>query len=157
MRRVTVVRVHHMASRAPARTVVAGMIVRSRQEKTRVKQPRLLQSQKYRIGAKLSPKPAVAQLVIRLSGTLLAAGIPNLPLLLAASFEHAQHISRLRNFPAIQRVQFRQDAFHTSLFSSRRRTRLHRLRLSVAVITFPDSLFLAPNTPLVLKPPSPLK
>src|SRR5260370_42636407 len=150
MRRVAVVRVNHMASRASARTVVAGMIVRSRQGKHRVKQPRLLQSQKYRIGAKLSPKPAVAQLVIRLSGTLLAAGIPNLRLLLAASFEHAQHISRLRNFPAIQRVQFRQDAFHTSLFRSRRRTRLQRLRLSVAVITFADSRVLDRNSALVL-------
>ena len=93
--RVAVIRINHMARRTSARPVVARMIIRPGQGKHGIKQPRLLQSQKNRIGAKFRAKSAVAQFVVGLSRTLFPARVPDLRLLLAAAFENPQHVSRL--------------------------------------------------------------
>src|ERR1700730_4510310 len=100
MRRIVVVRVDHMASRAAAGTVVAGMIVGARKRKDGIEQAGLLQAEENGVGAKLGSKPTVAQLIVGLAWRFLAEGIADLALFLATSFEDPEHVAGLRSFPA---------------------------------------------------------
>ena len=61
MLRRAVVGVDHVAARAAARAIIAGLIVRARQREHRIHQARLLQAKKNRIGAQLRPEAAAAR------------------------------------------------------------------------------------------------
>ena len=76
--RIAIVCINHMARRTAARPVISRMIVCSRQGKHRIKQPRLLQSQKNRIGPQFRAKSAVTQLVVWLSRLFFSRRISDL-------------------------------------------------------------------------------
>ncbi|OLE86614.1 MAG: hypothetical protein AUG07_02415 [Acidobacteria bacterium 13_1_20CM_2_60_10] len=71
------------------------MIVGARKRQDRVEQASFLQSEKNGICTQSGPKPAVAQLVVRLARIFFAMGIRDLGFLVAAPFEHAKHVARL--------------------------------------------------------------
>ena len=91
--------------------IVAGMIVGAGQRQQRIEQARLLQAEEHGIGAQQRAQAAVAQLVIGQPGIFASRfGLPISARALAAALEDAQNIARLRNFPARQRIEIRQDA-----------------------------------------------
>src|SRR4029077_13182499 len=116
--------VNNMTRRTTTGTMIAGMIVGSRQRHHWIDEPRFLQSQKHRIGTHFRAESALAQLVVWLTWLFIAGRIAELSFFLAAAFEHAQHIARLRNFPAVERIQVRQDSLAARLLRSRRWKRL---------------------------------
>ena len=52
---------------------------------------------------------ALAEFDLWLARVFFEAGVADLRLLTAAAFEDAQHVAGLRNFPALQRIEKRQD------------------------------------------------
>src|SRR5207302_3060911 len=96
--------------------IIAGMIVRAGQRHHRVNETRLLQTKKDGIGAQLGAKATIAQLGVRLARLLVARWIPKFGFFLATAFEYAKYIAGLRNFPAIEWREFRQNAFRARLF-----------------------------------------
>ena len=92
------------------------MIVRAGQRHHRVNETRLLQAKKDGIGAQFRAKATIAQFGVRFAGLLVARRIPKFGFFLATAFEDAKYIARLRNFPAIEWYEFRQNAFGARLF-----------------------------------------
>src|SRR5260221_1385199 len=105
----TIVCVNHMACRASARAIVAGLIVRSRHRKQRVEQTRLLQAKEHGIGAKLGAESARAELVVGLARIVGTHRLADFALRPAAAFANAQDVARLRNFPPFEWRDFMQD------------------------------------------------
>src|ERR1051326_1066489 len=58
----SVVRVDHVAGRAAAAAIIAGLIVRTRKGEERIEQPRLLESEEDGIGSNLGAEASIAQL-----------------------------------------------------------------------------------------------
>src|SRR3989475_2828314 len=92
---VAVVGIDHVTRGAPTGAIVAGMIVGARKRQDRVEQASFLQSEKNGICTQSVPKPAVAQLVVRLARIFFAMGIRDLGFLVAAAFEHAKNVAGL--------------------------------------------------------------
>ncbi len=149
--RRSVVAVNHMASRTAARAIVAGLIVRARQREHRIHEARLLQAKKDWIGAQLRAEAAAAQLVVGTAGLLAALRIAGLGFRPAATLEHAQHVARLRNLPALEGRNLREDAFAARLFRRRRRHSAQRLRRAVARVTFAETRVLVRVGAVVVK------
>src|SRR6266853_723923 len=127
-----------MARRASAGAIIAGLIARSRHREERVEQTSLLQSKEHGIGAKLRAESARAELVVGFARIVGPDGLSDFALRPAAAFEHAQNVARLRNFPALERSDLRQDALPPRFFRSRRGNRSNGLRRAVASITFAE-------------------
>ena len=87
------------------------MIVGAGQRQDGIQQARLLQAEKYRIGAQLGAESAIAQLHVGTAGIFFGIGNADFGALSPAALEHAQNIAGLRNFPARQRIQVRKHAF----------------------------------------------
>ena len=113
MLRRAIIGVNHVASGAAAAAIVAGFVVGAGQRKQRIEQARFLQAEKNGIGAKQGAEAALAELVVGAAGFFFAIGIADFAFFLAAAFEYAQDVAGLRNFPALERSQFRDDAFRT--------------------------------------------
>src|SRR6266404_2976796 len=105
MPRLAIVRVDDMTRRASRRTIVAGMIVGAEIVQRRIEQARLLQTEIDRIRALRGPESARAQTLVRLARVFVLVRQSNFQTPLAAALEHAQDISRLRDFPARQRIE----------------------------------------------------
>src|SRR4030095_15228788 len=71
--------------------------------------------------------------------------------------EYSKHVARLRNFPAVQWSQFRKNSLGTSLFASRWRDCLDRLRVALAVVAFAEARVLGGNSPIVVERRPPQK
>ncbi len=133
VRRVAVVGVDHVTRRAPGGAKVAGVVVGAEHVQRRVQQARLLQSQEDRVGAQERAEPADRELVVR--AALLDGGgrrVPDLRHRLAAPLEHAQDVARLRDLPARQRTERREDALRPRLVVGRRGIRAGHRRKPVA-------------------------
>src|SRR5260370_9273853 len=127
-----------MARRASAGAIIAGLIARSRHREERVEQTSLLQSKEHGIGAKLRAESARAELVVGFARIVGPYGLSNFALRPAPAFEHAQKVARLRNFPALQRSDLRQDALPPRFFRRRRGNRSTGFGRDVPRITLPD-------------------
>ena len=77
VRGVAIVGVNHVAGRAAAGAIVAGMIVRAGKRHHRIEEAGLLQAEEDGIGAKLGAEATVAELVVGLAGIFIQAGIAN--------------------------------------------------------------------------------
>src|SRR5579859_2690567 len=114
------------------------MIVGAGQRHNGIDETSFLQAEKDWIGAEFRAKAAVAELVIRFAGSLFSIGIAELRLFFTAAFKNAKDVSRLRNFPAEQRIKSGEDAFRTSFLGRGWRKRFDGLRFAVAIITFAE-------------------
>src|SRR5580692_5816541 len=128
-----------MTRSTSAGAIIAGLVVRSRHREERVEQARLLQAKEHGIGAKLRAESARAELVVRFACIISAHRLADFALRPAAAFEHTQHVARLRNFPALERSDLRQNAFLVYFFRSRRRNRSNGLRRAVARVAFAEA------------------
>ena len=153
--RRAVVGVDHVAGAAAAGAVVAGLIVGAGKRQQRIEQARLLQSQKDRIGAQLGAEAALAQFDLRLARLFFEAWIPDFWLLPAASFEDAQDVAGLRNFPALQRIEIRQHSFLADLFRRGRRKGEQSLRFAVGAVAFAKAWGLQTGTHRCCRAPRP--
>src|SRR5450432_1090304 len=80
-----VVPLHDVACGAATRSIIARLIVRAGQRKQRIEQARLLQAEKYGIGAKLRAKSAIAEFVVGLAGIVGAHWLAHFTLGAAAA------------------------------------------------------------------------
>src|SRR5436190_1864656 len=128
-----------MAGGAAAAAIVAGLIVRTGEREQRIEQARLLQPEEHGIHAELSPEAAIAQLDLGPPRIILAHRIAWLALFAAAALEHAQHVTRLRDFPPLERVEVWKDACARGFFCGGRRPGQQPLRRAVAAVTFPEA------------------
>src|SRR5690349_15809788 len=124
-----------MTGRTTTPAVITGMIVGSRKRQNRIEQARFLQPKKNRIGAQFRAEAAIAELVVRLPRSFFTIRVANLRFLVSAALEDAQHISGLRNFPAIKRIQFWNYAFGASFLCGRLWKCPDGLRQAVAIVT----------------------
>ena len=148
---VDVVGIDHMTGGATAAAVVARMIVGARQRHYRIQQARFLQTEKYRIGAQFGAESAIAQLIVGPARIIFAIGIAEFGFFAPAAFKHAEDIAWLRDFPAVQRIQFGEDAFGARFFRKRRGIRFDGLRLAIAVVTFAEARVLRRVTAVVIE------
>src|SRR5260370_30010917 len=128
VRGISVMGVDNVTRRAAAAAIVARMIVGAWERHDRIEQARFLQAEKNGIRAQLSAEAAVTEFVVRPAGFFFAVGIADLGFLAAAAFEDAQDITRLRGFPAEERVEFGNHAFGSRFFRRRLGKRLDRSR-----------------------------
>src|ERR1700675_2038618 len=131
----TVVGINHVTGAAAAGTVVARLIVRAGKREQRIEQARLLQTQEHRIGPQLSPEPALAEFDLRLPRIFLRIGITDLGPPPASTLEHPQDVTRLRDLPALKRIEIRQYAFLLDFFRRRSWERHESLRLPIDAVT----------------------
>ena len=92
-----------------------------------------MQAEKNGIGAHLSAKTAFAELDVG-APIVIFDGVADLDPLAAAALEDAQHIARLGNFPALQRIEKRQHPFAASFLGRGRRPGLNALRLAINTV-----------------------
>ena len=135
----SVIGIDHVAARAAARAIIAGLIVGAGKPRQRIQQARLLQAQKNRIGAKLCAETAAAELDVRPAGIFLPLRIADLAFRPAAALEDAQYVAGLRNLPALERRHFRQDAVHARLIRRGRRYGVHGLWRAIAGVAFAEA------------------
>ena len=79
MLRRAVVGVDHVARRASAGAIIAGLVVRAGQRKQRIEQARFLQAEKNGIGAQLGAESALAELVVGRPASSSRSGLPISP------------------------------------------------------------------------------
>src|SRR5713101_1832936 len=142
MTHVAIVRVDDMTRGASRRTIISGMIVRAQIVQRRIEQPRLLQTEINRVGALRSSQSARAQAFVRLAYFQTS---------LAATLEHAQDISRLRNFPARHWIEKRQDSFQFFLFIGWLRNLNETLRRAGLAVVFTKVRVLDRKAAVVVK------
>jgi hypothetical protein len=92
------------------------MIVRAGKRHGGIEKARFLQAKENGIGAKFGPEAAIAKFVVRLARIFFTIGIADFGFFLSAAFEHAENVAGLRDFPAIERVEFGDNAFGAGLF-----------------------------------------
>src|ERR1700722_1783076 len=134
-----IVGVNDVTGGATAAAIVAGFVVCAGQRKQWIEQARFLQAEKNGIGAEQSAEAAFAELVVGAAGFFFAIGIADFAFFLAAAFEYAQDVAGLRNFPTLQRRQFRHDAFRACFFGSGRWHGEKCLGLAVGGIAFAEA------------------
>src|SRR5438132_10258825 len=88
-------------------SIIARMIVGAQKVQRRIEQTSLLQSKINRIGALRRAESARAQALVRFARIFIPVGQTCFQTPLAAPLKDPQDISRLRNFPARQRVEKR--------------------------------------------------
>src|SRR5258708_6972264 len=107
------------------------MVVGAGHGENRIKQARLLQTQKHRVGAEVRAESTLAQLHIGAARILFRIWIANLGALAATALKHAQHVAGLRDFPTGQWIEVRKDTFGVRLILRWRRERQQALRDSI--------------------------
>src|SRR5580704_19446550 len=132
-----IIGVDHVAGAAAAGAVIAGLIVRAGKRKQRIEEAGLLKSQEDRICAKLRSESPFAQLDRGLARVVVQVRISDFRSLSPATFKYAEHISRLRNLPALQGFERRQNSFLLDFLQGRWRRCDQALRLSVGPVAFP--------------------
>src|SRR5207249_751015 len=136
--RVAVVGVGEVAAGTAALAVVSRMVVRAHKEVDRVEEPRLLEAEEDGVGAEQRPEAAAAELDVRPARVLVAIRDPKLGAASPTPLEDAEHVPRLRDLPARQRVEEREEAFEERLLRRRRRDRLHPLRDAVETVALAE-------------------
>src|SRR5580692_11647370 len=116
MLRLAVVCVNHVTGGAAAAAIVAGSVVGAGQREQRIEQARFLQAEKNGIGAQECAEAAFAELVVGAAGFFFAIGIADFTFFFATALEDAQYVAGLRDFPAFERREFRDDAFRARFF-----------------------------------------
>ena len=124
-----IVGVDDVAGGAAAGAVVARLIVGAEQVERRIQQPRLLQADEHRIGAVERAEAAIAETAGGTARFLVGIGHADLERPAAAALEDAQDVAGLRQLPAEQRLEERQDAV---TILSRARSALDRRSLCPA-------------------------
>ncbi len=151
MNRRPIVGVNHVTGRAAAVAIIAGMIVGAGQRQNRIQQARLLQAEKHGIGSQLGAQAAIAQLHVRTPRIFFRIRNADLRTLSPAPLEHAQNVAGLRDFPAGQRIQIRQDAFQSRQLLRRRRIIVQALRDAVGRIAFAEMRVLVRKPAVVVE------
>jgi hypothetical protein len=90
------------------------MIIRAEKVQRRIEQSRLLQSEINRIGPLRRAQSTGAQALIGLPGIFVFIRQPGFQTPLTTTLEYTQDVSRLRNLPARQRIEKREDSFQSS-------------------------------------------
>ncbi len=103
------------------------------------------------VSAKLGAETAIAELHFRIAGLFFETRVSDLRALRAATFKHAKHIARLRNFPALNGLKIRQHAFGAGFFGRGRRIGLQPLRRSVRRVAFGKERVLLRKCAVVVK------
>src|SRR5229473_6387121 len=155
MTHVAIVRVDDMTRGASRRTIISGMIVRAEIVQRRIEQPRLLQTEINRVGALRSSQSARAQAFVRLARIFVFVRQADFQTSLAATLEHAQDISRLRNFPARHWIEKRQDSFQFFLFIGWLRNLNETLRRAGLAVAFTEVRVLERKAAVVVKRSAP--
>jgi len=91
----SIVRVDHVAGRAAAGAIVAGVVVGTQKVQCRVEQSGLRQADEHGIGAVLRPKSSSAQPGAGLAGILERIGQADLLRITPATLEDPQDVGRL--------------------------------------------------------------
>src|SRR6202521_2168373 len=97
----------------------------------RIKQSGLLQSQKDGIGAIQSSESSPAQFYFLAAGPLIQLGNSQFGFLFSSPLKNPQHIARLRDLPALNRLQKWQDPLEPGFLGGGRRKRDQALRQTV--------------------------
>src|SRR5277367_1576889 len=139
MIRRAIVGINNVARGAAAAAIIAGLIVCAGKIEKWIEQARLLQTKEDGIGAKFGAKAAVAEFVVGPPGFLFAIWVPDFALFFAAALEYAQHVAGLRNFPALERSEFGQDAFRPRFFWRGTWDRVNVLRDAIGGIAFAEA------------------
>ena len=145
-----IVGVDDVAGGAAAGAIIAGLVVGARQVEEGIEETRFLQAEENGIGAQLGAETAIAELVVRAAGFFLAIRIADLALLFAAALENAQDVAGLRNFPALERREFREDSLRARFLGRRRWDGEQGLWCAVGRIAFAEvCVFSVGNAPLL--------
>src|ERR1044072_7338292 len=91
------------------------MIVRAEKIERRIEQSCFLQSEKHGLGAVGSPEDTRAETFVRLTRFFFFVSQANFEPSLPATLEHTQHVARLRDLPARNRIEQAQQTFPASL------------------------------------------
>src|SRR6266498_708275 len=146
VRGIAVVRVDDVAGRAAAGAVVAGMIVRAEEGEVRIVEPRLHQVDERGSDAQSRAAAAIAEADVGTPGLVLSFGVADLRrdgvVGDAAALEGAEVLARLRDLPVRRRDEERERPLG-DLLRRRRRGRLERLRVAVAVVALAEEARLA--------------
>ncbi len=137
--RRAIVGVHHVAGRAAARPVIAGVVVRPHEREHRIEQPRPLEADPDRIRAVERAEAARAQAVGRPAGQLFTIGHPDLERALLPPLEDAQHVAGLNDLEARQRLEELQHALARHLLDGGRRRGDHALRDPVGTVALAEA------------------
>src|SRR5262249_7930128 len=106
MKSIAIIRVDYVTSGAAARAVVSGLIVCPERRQHRIKQPRLLQSEKDRVGPEQRAQTSRAeQILCRPPGTLFRVWQTDLSGLPTSSFKRPQYVAHLRYLPSRERIK----------------------------------------------------
>src|SRR3954453_24015003 len=146
VKRIAIVGVDDVASRAARRAVIAGVIVRAEEREMRIVEPRLVQIDERGRDAQAGAAVAIAESDVGLSCLPFWRRIPNIGERARAgdpaAFEGAEVLGGLKDLPARQRNENRQRALR-DLFGSRRRRGLDRGGVAGAVVTLAEQSLLA--------------
>jgi hypothetical protein len=77
-----------------------------------------LQAEKNGIGAEFGAETTIGELIVGLAGFFRAGWIAQLRFLVAATFEDTQDVAGLGDFPAIERIEFRDDPLRAGFLGS---------------------------------------
>src|ERR1700734_3990271 len=146
-----VVGVNHVTGSAAAAAIIAGLVIGAGQRKQRIEQACFLQAEKYGISAQKCAKAALAELVVGPAGLVLAIWIADFTFFFSAAFENPQDVFGLRNFPAFQRRQLRDDAFRARLLGRGRGYGADRLRQAVGGIALAEARVLQRERTVVVE------
>src|SRR5579872_874638 len=146
-----IVGVDYVASAASAGAVVSGLIIRSREREQRIQQPRFLQTQKGGIGAQQGSEAALTQFHVGLTWFLFEVWDSYLRLLFATTFENAQDVTGLRNFPALNRLKKGKHSLGASFFRRGRREGLQSLRRAIRRVALAEMRILERDGSIVIK------
>src|SRR2546425_11123074 len=95
------------------------MVIGAEKIKRRIEQPRFLNSQKDWISPLIGAKTARSQSLVGFARVFIFVRIANFKSALPSPLENAQHVPRLRDFPARQRIEKSQQSLGAPLFSRR--------------------------------------
>src|ERR1700752_767330 len=94
------------------------MVIRPQEIQGRIKQPRLLQSQKDRIGALRSSQSARPQALVGFARLFIFVRQASFQATLTAALEDAQDVARLRYLPTGKGIEERQNSLQPGLLSA---------------------------------------
>ena len=103
-------------------------------ESRRIEQARFLKAEENGVGAEFGAEAAIAEFDFRFAGIFFEAGVADFGLLTAAAFKDSEHVAGLRDFPALDWFEVRQNPFLRDFFLSRWRRGDETLRLAVRAV-----------------------
>src|SRR5215217_5241028 len=110
------------------------MIVRAEKVQRRIEQACFLQSEKHWISALRGTEAAGAESLVRLAWIFFLVRQTDLEAPLSTALKHTQHVSRLRDLPARNRIEQTQETFRALLFfSAGLQECLRRARFAIAL------------------------